>query len=85
MADNFKTLSSGMTSPATRHFTITGDNSNDLAIRPRAIYCQTAGTIAITDEFGTSITYNVAAGQVLPVRAIRVLATGTTATMVGWE
>lgn len=85
MADNFKNTAKGMESPPTRHFTITPSDSTDLAIRPRALYCQTGGAIAITDEFGTSITYTVSAGQTLPFRGIRILATGTTATVVGWE
>ena len=85
MADNFKNVAKGMESPPTRHFSITPSDSTDLAIRPRALYCQTYGTVAITDEFGTSVTYTVAAGQILPFRGMRILSTGTTATVVGWD
>jgi HK97 family phage portal protein len=39
---------------------------------------------AIRDEVGTDLTYVRYAGDILPIRAVRVLATGTTATIAGW-
>ena len=53
--------------------------------RPRALWCQTAGDVAIEDRDGTVLTYTVAAGQILPFRAAKVRATGTTATVFGWD
>ena len=80
MADNFATHSSGLSSPATRHFAITAGPS-DMAIRPRAIRCNVAGTATLEDEAGVSITYILAAGEVLAFRAVKV--TAATATLIG--
>jgi hypothetical protein len=40
--------------------------------------------VAIRDEGGTDITYPLTDGQILPFRGVRILSTGTTATIVGW-
>jgi hypothetical protein len=84
MSDPFAGLASGLSAPATRHFAITPSDSANLALRPRAIVFQTDGAAVLRDEAGTDVTYNRYAGDVLPLRAVRVLATGTTATLVGW-
>ena len=83
MADQFASHSSALDSPAAAHFTITPSNDADLAIRPRALFCTAAGNVAVRIG-GVDITYPVVAGDILPLRAERVLATGTTATVVGW-
>jgi len=80
MADQFKYHSSGLDSPATRHFTVTPADGSDLANIPRALFIGGAGDVAIRDGAGTDVTYTVPAGVLLPIRAVRVLATGTTAT-----
>ena len=85
MADAFASNAVGLESPASLHYAITPNNGADLPRRPRAIRAMTAGTVAIRDEAGTDITYTVDAGEVIPLRAVRILATGTTATVVGWE
>ena len=84
MSDPFAGYSEGLTSPADDHFAITPNDGVDLATVPRALYVNVAGTLVLHDKSGTAITYNVTAGQVLPLRVRRVLATGTTATVVGW-
>jgi hypothetical protein len=87
MADAFETASSGLSSPATKHATITPNDSADIPNRPRAIKCLAAGTVAIRDELGTDITYTVLQGDVLQIRAARVLATGTSLTaaqLIAW-
>ncbi|PWB94665.1 spike base protein, RCAP_Rcc01079 family [Methylosinus sporium] len=84
MADNFSTFAPGLSDVATRHFAISPSDSADLAIKPRAIYCTVAGDAVIRDEAGTDITYPLTAGQILPFRGVRILATNTTATVVGW-
>ncbi len=53
--------------------------------RPRALWCQTAGNLVIEDANGTALSYAVQAGQILPFRAARIRATGTTATVYGWD
>lgn len=85
MPDNFQTAAKGIEAPATRHFTITPSNTVDMANRPRAIYVSVGGNLALRDELGVDVTYAVTAGQVILFRAVRVLATGTTATVIGWE
>lgn len=71
--------------PADRHFAITPNDSTDLTITPRVIRIGGSGDIAIRDIAGVDITYAVSDGEVIPIRAVRVLSTGTTATgIVGW-
>ena len=82
MADPFETHGAGLDSPASRHFAITPANE-DLAIRPRALFCTVAGNVVVRDEAGVDVTYPVLAGDVLPFRAVQVRS-ATTATVVGW-
>ncbi|WP_336802488.1 spike base protein, RCAP_Rcc01079 family [Kaistia sp. MMO-174] len=70
--------------PGTRHFAVTPSNTADLSIQPRALYIASGTTVAIRDEGGVDITYPVTAGQILPFRGVRILATGTDATVIGW-
>jgi len=83
MPDLFATHSAGLDSPAGKAFTITPDDSNDLAISTRAVYTGTGGTlVVILQDDVASVTFtNVPPGQILPLRCRRVLATGTTASM----
>lgn len=67
------------------HYTLTPSNTVDLVVKPRAIVCTVAGNVVIRDAAGTQITYAVAVGQVMTFRPTRIMATGTTATLVGWE
>jgi len=86
MADFFANHSSGLDSPATRAFAIVPDDNNDLAVIPRALYTGRGGSIvlALLDDVAEVTLLSVPAGIVLPLRARRVKATGTTATdMVG--
>lgn len=85
MSDPFEFHPSQLDSPATIHFAITPSDSADLPIRPRAIFCNAAGTVAIRDKAGTDVTYNLAVGAYIPFRGVRILATGTTATLIGWS
>jgi hypothetical protein len=82
MPDPFADQFSRLDSPAARHAAITPANS-DLATRPRALKCLTAGNVVVRDEAGVDVTYPVAAGELLQIRAVQVR-TGTTATVVGW-
>jgi len=85
MTDTFENFASSLDSPAEHHFTVTPSDTADLAIRPRALRIGGAGTIVLRDRAGADVAYAVQAGEVLPVRALRVLATGTTATdIVAW-
>jgi len=81
MADFFATHSAGLDSPAQKAFAITADDNNDLAVTTRAIYSGAGGTlVAILADDASAVTFsNLPAGQVLPIRVRRVLATGTSA------
>lgn len=60
---------------------IVPNDSSDLAEVTRAIYVGGAGDIKVTANGGGTATFvGVAAGTILPVRVVRVFATGTTAT-----
>lgn len=70
--------------PADRHMAVTPSDTIVLDPIPRALRVTVAGTLAIADADGTAITYAVLAGDIVPFRATKVLATGTTATVVAW-
>lgn len=84
MSDPFENYASALDSPFTRHYTITPSDTVDLTTRPRAIYCNGAGDAVLRDEGGVDVTYALTVGQRIEGRIVRVLATGTTATLVAW-
>jgi hypothetical protein len=84
MTDTFASFTPGLSDVATLHFAITPSDTTDLAITPRSLYCNAAGDAVVRDEAGTDITYALTQGQILPFRGVRILETGTTATLVGW-
>ncbi len=85
MADNFENHHVGISGPADLHQAITPSDSVDVSPKPRALWVQTDGNLSIADRAGTVLTYAVKAGMVIPFRATKVRATGTTATVYGWE
>ena len=81
MSDKFSNYHSGLESPAERAFAITGNDSTDLTVFPRAIYVGGAGNVKVTTIGGDTVTFSGAlAGTIIPVRVTRVFSTGTTAT-----
>jgi hypothetical protein len=84
MTDTFANFTPGLSDVASRHFAITPSDTTNLAIVPRALFCSAAGNAVIRDEGGVDITYPLSEGQILPFRGVRILSTGTTATVVGW-
>jgi len=72
-------------SPAIHAFTITPNDSEDLAYVTRSIYVGVGGTIVLITAGGETVTLvNVQSGSVLPLRVSRVKATSTSATnMIG--
>lgn len=81
MPDRFESTSSGLDSPATHGFSITPNDGADLPEITRALYVGGPGAIVVVMLSGAELVVSgVAAGTVLPVRARRVKATGTTAT-----
>jgi hypothetical protein len=79
--DPFAELSKGRTTIAETHAVITPADGADLPFYPKAVVCgATAGTVVVTDKAGVDATYWLEAGQTLPIRPVRIKATGTTAT-----
>ena len=80
MPDRFASNIPSLTSPATHGFAVTPSDTLDLSEATRAIYVGSGGALALRFLSGqTAIFVGVAAGSILPVRADRILATGTTA------
>ncbi|TPE48413.1 spike base protein, RCAP_Rcc01079 family [Amaricoccus solimangrovi] len=83
MTDLFKHHARGLSSPAENAVAIVPDDAADLATAPRALFVGQGGDLALTLLGGDTVTFgNVPAGSLLPVRAIRVRASGTTAARI---
>lgn len=78
--DAYDTLTPALHSPAVGIEEITPDDLTDLANVTRALNVATAGTVRVIAADGTTGDVFMAAGIAFPIRASRVLATGTTAT-----
>lgn len=52
------------------------------AIPADAIYVGGAGVVALVLENGTVVNFTAVAGEIIPVRSIRINSTGTTATLL---
>lgn len=74
----------GVTAPWRAHVEITPSNTTLADARIRTIYCAEGGDVAVQDSFDTVLVYAMAAGDILPCRPKRIMATGTTATVIGW-
>lgn len=61
-------------------FAIAPNDGVDLEIETRQIAVGAGGTLAVVMKSGRSVTFTAIAGQTLNIKAVRVLATGTTAT-----
>lgn len=81
--DPFSSFAPSLDDPGVRHFTVVPSDTADLALRPRVFYVNAGGTAKLRDEAGTDVTYTLTDGAWVPFRAVRVLATGTTASLVG--
>lgn len=84
MPDPFDSDYVNLTSPAVAHYVVAPSDTADLPTRPRALYVNTTGTAVLRDSAGETVSYDVAAGNVLTLRATRVLASGTTAQLIAW-
>lgn len=80
MKDDFESYTTGLTSPARDADVIVPNDAVDLSAVTRGIYVGAAGHLQVQMVSGQTVTFeNVLAGVVYPIRAARVLATGTTA------
>lgn len=80
MTDIFKNHGSGLESPATRAHAIEPSDSADLVLASRALNVAQSGLVRVTTTGETTAQIYIAAGVPFPIRAVRVWATGTTAT-----
>lgn len=74
---DFKSFTSTSTSPALDAVAIT-PSATALTRVPRALYIGGAGTITVTTYKGTSITFTVGAGTILPLVVTHVTAATAT-------
>jgi predicted short-subunit dehydrogenase-like oxidoreductase (DUF2520 family) len=78
--DPFDGLPTTLTTPARDAQAIAPSDTVALTIMPRAVYVGVAGNLAALMPGGQTVVFQgVAAGTLLPIRAARVNATGTTA------
>lgn len=85
--DRFGSYADNVQSPCRRWTVITPSDTTDLAEVPKALYVGGGGDIAMigvdASAAATGVTWKaVPAASMLPVRPRRVLATGTTATLI---
>lgn len=80
MADRFARYPDTPDSPAKRWAAIVPNDGADLADLPKALRFNVGGTVVLRGQDGIDVSFTVSDGETLPVRPIRVLATGTTAT-----
>ena len=80
MSEKYQGRADDITSPARGGFAITASDSTDLIVETRAIYVGSAGDLVAVLASGDEVTFvGLAGGTVLPVRALRIKATGTSA------
>lgn len=83
MTEKYQGRADGITAPVRHGFAIGAADGADLAAETRAIYVGGAGNLRLVLASGDEVTFTgLLAGTLLPVRATRVKATGTTATQL---
>ena len=78
--DRFRNKTPALSDPARIAFAIIPSNDQALSILPKAIMVGSAGTVVLRAvDSPSDVTITLAAGQILPLRALYVRAAGTTA------
>lgn len=78
--DKFSDYPTSLTAPARDAAPVLPDDAADLAVLPRALFVGQTGDVSARLAGGQSVVFrNVQAGSILPVRALAINATGTTA------
>lgn len=80
MYDLFHNHASGLESPATRLADVTPSDTADLGFATRAIAVGTEGFVQLVTVSGDTGRIYIVPGAPFPIRARRILATGTSAT-----
>ena len=79
--DPFSTHAESVTAPISNAVAVSPSDSADLSHVSRMVQIGGDGDLSVVMRAGQSVTFRgLTAGQVLPIRVTRVLATGTTAT-----
>ena len=74
---------SGYDAPASNAFAVTPADGSNLTHAARALFVGGAGDVKVDTLGGDTVTFTgVLAGSILPVRILKVYATGTTATNI---
>lgn len=81
-SDSFGSQADTVTSPSLAPFAITPNDDTDLTQIPKALWVGGGGDVVLrgVNNAGNVTFANVPSGFIIPVRARRVMATGTTAT-----
>lgn len=82
MIDPFRNHAPGLESPAVRLATVTPNDAADLAFPTRAIAVGAEGVVRLTTVAGDTGEVFVVPGAPFPIRARRIMATGTSATSI---
>lgn len=78
-----KFTGSDISQPPSYAAAVTPDDANEMAAISRAIYVGSGGSLKVRMAGGMDITFiGVQSGTLLPVRAVQVYQTGTTATAI---
>ena len=81
ISDHFDSHMAGLTSPIAGGFDVTPADGSDLPTTTRALMVSSAGDVAVLLKNGDTLTFpGLTPGVIYPIRAQRVLATGTGAT-----
>jgi hypothetical protein len=82
-ADAHGSFADDADNPARRAFVVEPHDDDELAILPKALLIGGAGQITLRAvDSPDDVTFPVASGQVVPIRASHVRASGTTATAI---
>lgn len=78
--DKFSDYPTTLTAPGRDASPVVPDDLNDIPVTPRALFVGQGGIVAVRMAGGQDVSFeNVQGGTILPIRARRVMATGTTA------
>lgn len=81
--DHHQNQIEGLTSPYNDAAAVTPSDSTDLANTTRALYIGSQGTITVRMAgSGNDVQFHLEKHEMLPIRVIRVLATGTSASNI---
>ncbi len=80
MSDRFASHAPSLTGPASAGFAIVPNDNLDIAETTRALYIGVGGNLTVTMASGQMLSFSsVPDGSLLPLRVLRVHASGTTA------